>query len=141
MRRVENGEEGRETQAGFSLTEVIVALAILALLLGGLVGLLSDGLRRTGEAEATVQAASLAQSLLARLGTELPLQDGVTTGELAHGYRWRLSVAPYGDVADRKAWPVAAYSVSVEIHWGEANEQHSIALTTLRLGPKGEAQR
>ena len=127
-------------EAGFTLLEVVAALAILALSLGVLLGLLSDGLRRTGQAEAMAEAGSLAQSLLARVGTELPIQPGVTAGELPNGVRWRLQMEPYGDAGDRRAWPVDAYVVSAEIAWGDGAQERSVTLTTLRLAPKEPAR-
>jgi hypothetical protein len=36
-----------------------------------------------------VEAGQLAQSLLARLGTDMPIAPGQATGEFAGGYRWR----------------------------------------------------
>ena len=128
--------DGRGTEAGFTLVEVVAALAILALSLSVLFGLLSDGLRRTGQAEAMAEAGSLAQSLLARVGTGLPIRPGVTAGELQNGARWRLRMEPYGDAADRLMWPVDAYTVSAEIAWGDGTHEQSVVLTTLRLAPK-----
>lgn len=129
-----------DKEAGFTLPEIVVALAILALSLSPLFGLLSDALRRTGQAEAMAEAGSLAQSLLARVGTELPILPGTTTGEFANGIRWRLQMDPYGDAGDRGAWPVAAYTISAEIAWADGVHERSVALSTLRLAPK-ERQR
>jgi general secretion pathway protein I len=122
------------SEAGFTLVEVIAALAILALSLGGIFGVLSDGLRRTGQAEATAQASALAQSLLARVGTELPVRPGTTSGDFSNGYRWRLEIASFGDGVDSRAWAVAAYTVSAEVTGVDGNPQ--VRLSTLRLGPK-----
>ena len=125
--------ESRNSEAGFTLVEIVAALAILALSLGALFGVLSDGIGRAGHAEAHAQAGSLAQSLLARAGAEIPLQKGIMTGEFPQGYGWRLQMEPYGDSADHRAWPVAAFSVSAEIVWGQSPQQQSIVLTTLRI--------
>jgi general secretion pathway protein I len=127
---------GRRNEAGFTLPEIIAAIAILALALGPIVGHVSNALHRTSQAEAMAQAGSLAQSLLARAGSELAIAPGTTTGEFASGYRWRLEVTPYGNAEDQRAWPVAAYSVSVEVMPGNMQER-SVMLTTLRLVPKG----
>jgi general secretion pathway protein I len=126
----------REGEAGFTLLEIVAALAILSLSLSVLFGLLSDGLRRTGQAGAVAEATSHAQSLLARVGTELPIQSGVTLGEFSNGVRWRLQMEPYGDAAERRAWPVDAYAISAEVAWGDGRDGRSVALTTLRLAPK-----
>jgi general secretion pathway protein I len=127
-------------ESGFTLVEVIVALAIAALALSSFFDVVSEGLNRTGQAEAMAEAGSLAQSLLARLGSELPIGPGTTTGEFSNGYRWRLQVAPYGDMSDQRTWPVAAYTVAAEITWGAGEQQHSLLLNTLRLAPKEGAR-
>jgi general secretion pathway protein I len=127
-------------ESGFTLVEVIAALAIAALALSSVFDVASEGLHRTGEAEAMAEGGSLAQSLLARLGNELPIARGTTTGEFSNGYRWRLEVAPYGEAGDQRAWPVAAYTVAAEITWGAEEQQHSLLLKTLRLAPKEGAR-
>lgn len=123
---------------GFALVELLVALVILALALGTAFEAISMGLRNTAKAEQLAKASSLAQSLLARAGTEIPLQPGVTSGQFDNNFRWQLQTTPYGDDADRKAWPVNAYTVQAEVTWNEGMREQSVTLTTLRLGPKGQ---
>jgi general secretion pathway protein I len=125
-------------QAGFTLPEVIAALAILALSLGGIFGVISDSLRRTGQAEVAAEANALAQSLLARVGTELPVRPGTMAGDFSDGYRWHLEIAPYGDAADSRAWSVAAYTLSVEIVGADGTPR--ARLSTLRLVAKEPGQ-
>jgi general secretion pathway protein I len=127
---------GRENEAGFTLVEVVVALAILALSLAVLLNVISSGIRQTDSAKKMTQAGSLAQSLLSKLGTEMPIQEGLTSGEFAEGFRWRVRAERYGDAEDRRDWPVAAYAISVEILWGDASDERSVALNTLRLARK-----
>jgi prepilin-type N-terminal cleavage/methylation domain-containing protein len=135
-----DGGKPRHGEAGLTLPEVIAALVILAISLGTLFPLLSDSLRRTGQAEAMAEAGSLAQSLLAGVGAELAIQPGITTGEFPNGYRWSLQIEPYGDGGDQRAWPVAAYTVSAVVAWGDGVQEQSLSLSTLRLAPK-EARR
>lgn len=125
-----------EKEAGFSLVEVIVALAILALSLAVLLSVISNGIQYADRAEKLARAGTLAQSLLAGIGTEVPIQPGQTAGEFPEGFRWRVRAEPYGDAVDRDHWPVAAYTISVEVLWGEGREERSVALSTLRLAPK-----
>ena len=125
---------GRE--AGFTLVEVVVALAILALSLAVLLNVISNGISQTDRAQKLAQAGSLAQSLLAKVGTEMPIQEGQVSGEFPEGFRWRVRAERYGDAEDRGDWPVAAYAISLEVLWGDASDEHSVALTTLRLAPK-----
>jgi general secretion pathway protein I len=116
--------------------EVIVALAMLALGLGLLLGLMSESLRRTANAERMAQALSLVQSLLARIGPELPVEPGERDGQFPNGYRWHLRMQPYGDTSGREQAPVGLYAISTEVQWDDGSEKRSVALRTLRLGPK-----
>jgi general secretion pathway protein I len=118
-------------EAGFTLVEVLVGLAILALSLSVSYELVATGLSRTSQAKMLAGAVLQAQSLLAKAGTELPLIEG--EGELAGGYHWRLHVKQYGDAADQKAWQSTPYVVSVEVSWGNGSQKQSAVLTTLRL--------
>jgi general secretion pathway protein I len=127
-------------EAGFTLVEVIVALAILSVGLSILLGVISNSLRQTGSAERMAEAGSLAQSLMAEVGTDLPIKPEQREGLFPNGYRWHLKMVPYGDAGEREEWPVGAYTISTEVDWEEGTDRHSYALTTLRLGPKAVRQ-
>jgi general secretion pathway protein I len=122
-------------EAGFTLVEVIVALAMLSVGLTVLLGMISSGIGRTGTAERTAEAASLAQSLLAEAGTELAVGAEERNGTFPHGYRWHLMMQPYRtrDDAERR---IQLYRVAAQVDWGEGTDRRSFALSTLRLGPK-----
>jgi len=122
--------------AGFSLVEVIVAIAILSLTLTVLLDVIANSIQQTSQAEKMAEAGSLAESLMAKLGIERPIREGLDAGQFANGFRWRLNLQSFGDAADRQQWPVAAYKVSVEIRWEDGGGERSFALTTLRLAPK-----
>lgn len=124
-------------EAGFTLVEVIVALAMLSAGLALVLLMISNGLGRTASAQQMAEAGSLAQSLMARVGTELAIQPGEHEGKFADGYRWRLALAPYGEVRQGDDSPIALYAVSTEISWRDHDMLRSYRLTSLRLGPKG----
>ncbi len=130
----------RKGEAGFTLVEVIVALAILALGLSVLLGSISGSLRRTANAARMAEAGALAQSLLAQVGTDLQIRPDDSFGEFPNGYRWHLRMQPYGGTREQEAWPVGAYQVLTEVEWEEGTGRRSYALTTLRLGPKAVRQ-
>jgi general secretion pathway protein I len=133
-----DGAERTNNEAGFTLPEIIAALAMLALSLGGIFAVLSDGLRRTGQAEASAEASALAQSLLATMGSEVPLRPGTQTGEFGERYRWQLEISPYDEASDARAWPIAAYTVTAEVTT-RAGEQ-LVRLSSLHLGPREPRQ-
>lgn len=124
----------RDEAAGFTIIEVIAALAILSLALAVLFSTMSDGFYHQGRARILAEATSLAQSVLARAGTEFPLQPGEKKGKEDNGLRWTLSIAPYGSPMDRKNWPVEAYEIVAEVFENERSGEPVLALTTLRLG-------
>jgi len=126
----------KNAQQGFTLLEVIVALTIVALCFSVLLGVISGGLGQTNRAETLAAAGSLAQSLLADLGTEIPIAPGETDGQFANGFRWRLRIEPYTDPTIPQNLSVGAFRALVQIAWGDDNQERSINLTTLRLGPK-----
>jgi general secretion pathway protein I len=126
----------RRRQAGFTLVEVIVAIAILSVALTGLLAAIGNALRQTAQAGRMAEAGSLAQSLLARLGPELPLEERQQAGQFANGFRWRLNCEGFGEANDRRQWPLSAFKVSVEVSWSDGGRDRSFTLTTLRLAPK-----
>jgi general secretion pathway protein I len=121
---------------GFTLIEVIVALAILSIGLSVLLGLISGGLLQTASAERIAEAGSLAQSLMAEVGADLPIKPGEREGQFSSGYRWRLKMLQYGDAKEQEEWPVGLYVISTEINWEDGARQRSLELTTLRVGPR-----
>jgi general secretion pathway protein I len=123
-------------EAGFTLVEVIVALAMLAAGLSVLLGMISTGLERTGIAGRTAEAASLAQSLLAQVGTEFPVRPDQRDGVFPNGDRWHLTIVPYRRARDEAERAVELYQVSAQIEWSEGQEPRAFALSTLRLGPR-----
>ena len=125
--------------AGFSLLEVVVAFAILALALGTLYQIFSSTARRAVLVQQYSHAVLLADSKLTEIGTADALRKGIDAGEFDQQYRWERRIEPYPpyDGATDRPSPLIPYRVTVEIHWGQSEGQRSIALTTVRLGPKG----
>ena len=120
--------------AGFTLIEVIVALAILAAGLSVMLSMISDGLLRTSTAEKMVAAGSLTQSLMAEVGTVYPIRADEQAGEFPDGYRWQLKIQPYARGND--GTPVQLYEVSANVQWDEGGQTRSFLLKTLRTGPR-----
>lgn len=128
------------SEAGFTLVEVIVALAMLSIGLGVVLGVISSSLRQAAKAERMAEAGSLAQSLMAEVGVDIQIKPEARDGQFPHGYRWRLKMQPYGDAREREEWPVGVYAISTEVEWDDGAQPRSYALTTLRLGPKAVRQ-
>jgi general secretion pathway protein I len=128
------------SRAGFTLVEVLVALAILSVGLSVLQGQISDGLRQIYDAERMAEAGSLAQSLMAEIGKKQPIMLGDQDGQFPNGFRWHLNMRTYGSAKEREEWPIGLYTVSTEVDWGEGAQRRSFGLTALRVGPKASKQ-
>jgi general secretion pathway protein I len=127
-------------QRGFTLIEVIIAFALLALALTLLLGSLSGAARQIRTAEDSGRATLHAQSLLAQLGVGEVLQPGRRQGTFEAGrYRWTLELEPYIDPVRRRS-PQAAgpvprlLQVRLQVAWGNAAGQQ-LQWQTLRLAP------
>jgi general secretion pathway protein I len=123
---------GRHGQ-GFSLLEVLVAFSILTLTLGVLMQIFSGGIRNTLSSAAYSRAADLAESTLALAGTEYPLEPGMHSGQ-DRQFQWSLEIAPYQptDLQDPPQH-LALFHVAARVSWGEAGENRSLVLDSLRL--------
>jgi general secretion pathway protein I len=128
----------RRSETGFTLIEMLVALAIVALSMAVLLRVISDNLERARRARDELAAMSLVQSLLARSSTGVP-QPGVSTGRFGNGFFWRLETEPLGGAGEKAGWPVNAVTVAATVSWRDAGESGSRTLTTLRVIPKGTA--
>ena len=120
---------------GFTLLEVLVALAIATLGLGALFQGTLGGIRAAEVAGRTQEALSRARSRLAVVGQAAPLAAEDRQGDDGGGYRWRVRVAP---LATGRAGPGAAvptlYGVEVTIAWGSGRDARAVTLETRRLG-------
>ena len=131
--------EGTPRSGGFTLLEVVVALAIAAVALVGLFQAGSGGFFAVDTAARGQEAVQRAQSHLAAVGRDAALVQGDFTDEDGGGYRWHLSVRP---VATRQV-PAAGgnatatetlFDVEIAISWPGHSGDRSVVLKTLRLG-------
>lgn len=126
-------------QRGYSLIEVIVAFALLALALTLLLGTLSGAARQVRWSGDAGRAALHAQSLLDQVGVGEAIKPGQRSGEFDAGrYRWNLAITRWTDPALPPAItidPAAArlYEVSLTVRWGDGRAGEQLQLSTLRL--------
>ena len=116
----------RRGEAGFTLIEALVALAILGVALAAVLRAYGAGFRSAERAEMQTHALLLAESRLAEAATTLR-EPGERRGSDG-GYAWRVSAAPFP--IDGVAKPLLRLEVRVSAPNGS-----EARLTTLRLPP------
>lgn len=117
------------TQRGFSLLEVLVAFAIMALSLAVLYRTSGGSVRAVADAERYERAVRTARSVLA-------LQDGVPESGLFvdgvdGGMRWQLRTAAYPLPAAAAGPAVPLHRVDVEVTFGDPERPQSVTLSSL----------
>jgi len=119
---------------GFTLIEVLVALAVLAITFGFAYRALSGGFEWVDRSEHSRAGLLLAQSVLARAGGDIAPQPGQTTGRTADGFSWLIETTPYGDVSRLPSGRLIGNQVQVTVSWTERRRVQQVRLTTLQLG-------
>jgi len=82
------------TVAGFTLIEVLVALAIVAVALGAIGALIATTVRGTQSIDQRLSLVETARAVDAALPDRTELVPGASSGRIA-GHRWRIDVLPF----------------------------------------------
>lgn len=114
----------RERDGGFTLLEVMIAVAIMAIALTALYGSQSRSLSYATEARFYTVATSLAELKLAELQAGLfePAGESGDFGEMFPGYHWRISaeeVFLHDYVASAPAWKKLR-KIDLSIEWSDS---------------------
>ena len=130
---------------GFTLLEVAVAVAVLGVLLGTKMQVISAGLTLEYKAGHLGRAVLKARALMDELATEIELRDGVEEGMDDDGLRWRRSVRRAtpeegGDEDDEFDFEheYALRFLEVVVAWGEGDVEKTYTVQSLRFGPEDE---
>jgi general secretion pathway protein I len=122
--------------SGFTLLEVMVAMAIIAIALTAVLGSQSQSLSLASEAKFSTTVALLAQSKMAEIEAEKPedlTSDSGDFGDDYPGYRWDKSV---NDVTFDEPEGVSDHlkQIDLTVSW-EDNDQYVYRLRLYRFVP------
>lgn len=124
----------RRSQHGYSLVEVAAAMAVAGLALAGLVQAVGANLRHAALTGEYTRATALAESMLSRVGTELPLVPGTRHGRFDGTFHWQRTIRPPKDPEpDTAAPPLLPHEVEVTVWWPAGERTREVTLRTLRL--------
>lgn len=132
---------------GFSLLEILVAFAIMAVALTIVLRIFGSGVNNAVVSEDYTLAVQIAESLMARTGVETPLQTGEIVGTEADKYHWSISVSPVAgpppaakprfksQQQNQATQPsLQLMAVRVRVSWGDRDDrQRALVLRTLKM--------
>lgn len=118
--------------AGFTLIEALIALAIVTMTLSAIGGVIATTVRGTRAIEQRLALAGTADTLFAALPDRRSLTPESQTGELA-GHLWRIDAAPLNAAQPGLAsrWMPLAINMRVRSPDGS-----TIVITTVRLAQR-----
>lgn len=127
----------RGENQGFTLLEVLVAMAILGIGLVVIIELFSGGLRLGRTSEEYTKAVGYARMKLEEISMAKSLEEGIEEGEFDREYRWQVEVKkvdllPPGRETSYQP-PVALYWVRIDVLWKSGTRERTTALESYRL--------
>ncbi len=124
----------RKAEAGFTLLEVLVSLAVLGLAVTVVMQLFSANLKNLFTSEGYVTATLEAQSLLRRW-LEEDLSEGTRTGMSENGYRYRVVIRePLPERTENL--PLKLWEVEVNVYWPQGPGEKAVSLKGMKMAEK-----
>jgi len=118
---------------GFSLLEVIAAVALLAICFGALMRVASASLNLASRASGYSQSAMWANSLMDRVFVVDFPEEGSTHGAFDADYTWSMHVSsPVDALREPTNVPVHLYQVDLDVSWHEGGHTLTSHFSTLR---------
>jgi prepilin-type N-terminal cleavage/methylation domain-containing protein len=127
----------RGKKQGFTLLEVLVAMAILGIGLIVIIELFSGGLRLGRTSEEYTRAVGYARMKLEEISLAKTLEEGIEEGEFDREYRWQVEVKkvdllpPGRETIYQPA--VTLYWVRIEVLWQSGIRERATALESYRV--------
>lgn len=125
-------------RAGFTLIEVVVALALIAVALTAIGSLIATTIRGTRSLDQHLSLAETARAIEAALPNRDQLAPGTTSGEMA-AHHWRIDVLPFraSFVDPRLPSPWVPQTVVITLR---APDGPVLQINTVRLQRRAEQQ-
>lgn len=124
---------------GFTLIEIVVAMAILGVGLIVIIELFSGGLRLGRVSEEYTQAVGLARMKLEEIFLAEQLKEGSEQGEFNKDFRWQVGVKKVDLLPVEKGLefkpPVEFYQIKVNIIWKSGSKERSTEIESFRTIP------
>ena len=121
---------------GFTLIEIVVALAILGIGLTVIIELFSGGLRLGRTSEEYTRAMGYARMKMEEITSKRNIQEGTDEGDFDNTFHWQMDVQkidllPIPKDTDLKP-PVDLFFVKVNVLWKSGSKERSASLETYK---------
>ena len=118
----------RGNEEGFGLVEAVIALAIVAAMLGITFQTIAHAERSAADVQARRLAMLEARSVLAQVGVTIPVAPGSAQG-VADGWAWHVDISSEAGDAPHQDVPISRVAVTVQ----DGGSRTLAHLETLRL--------
>ena len=121
---------------GFTLIEVVVAMAILSIGLTVIIELFAGGLRLARTSMEYTKAVNYARMKMEEIGIKRTMEEGSEEGEFDDAFRWqtetrRIDLVP-GDHGPDFRPPAELYQVKVNVFWKSGTRGRTTSFETYR---------
>jgi general secretion pathway protein I len=124
------------SNAGFTLLEILVSFAIIAITLTIVMQLFSGSLRSGALSRSYGEAALLADRKMNETleDSEVPNEEGFSeSGQFGDGHSWEVVVTPYEEFTpEEESFPLQLYRIEVTVRWGNGEHERHITLSTIK---------
>ena len=121
--------------AGFTLLEVLVALALLGVAVTVVLQLFSANLRSISASEEYVAGSLEAQAKMREVLEDKDISEGTQNGITDNGYRFQVSVSD--SLTERsESLSVKLMEIEVKVYWTQGNKEKFLTLKTLKMVEK-----
>ena len=130
--------------AGFTLLEVLIAMALVGIAVAALMSGMSGSLRNLARAENYERAVLVGRAQLNRLLVEQPLVPGRLAGRWDESVRWEAEIRrwnPAGtDAVEQRAALPPLVLVTLTVFWKGASGEHRATFETCKYEPQLQRQ-
>ena len=127
---------GRVDRNGFTLIEVVIAVAILGIGLTVIMELFSGGLRLARVSEEYTKAMNFASLKMEEIATQKTVEEGEEEGEFDKTFRWQVGIEKVdilpGDKGTEFKPPANLYHIRLLVLWKSGSKERSAGLETYK---------
>lgn len=131
-------QKAKETrQSGFTLLEVVVAMAIVTLGVVTLFEVFSLALRLGARSVTKTEVVALSRQVMDEALILRKVRGGVEEGSFAGEHRWKLEVQPFqkeGESPFSEGWELK--EITLQMRYGESGSPKAVEVRTLHLVKK-----